>query len=481
MSLLPLVLILGMTADAAELPNVVVILADDLGYGDVGALNPDSTLPTPALDRLAREGMTFRDAHSPSAVCTPTRYGLLTGRYCWRSRMKSGVLNGYGKPLLEPGRPTVGDLLRGAGYRTSCVGKWHLGLGFSRPDGDDGDIDFAAPIDDGPTHHGFDEFFGIPASLDFPPYVYIDGDTVTEPTIRRQEALRFPEFMRAGERAADFDPVDSLDRLIRAAIEFVERESRTDRPFFLYLALSAPHKPVMPHPRFRRATDLGPYGDFIVQTDAAVGAVLDALDRFGVADDTLVVATSDNGSFMYRRDDPSQVDHVDDHGVQAYRADRHRSNHHFRGTKADIYEAGHRVPFFVRWPGRVAAGSASDVPVCHVDLYSTFAEIIGRDVVDGAAEDSHSLMPMLRHDASAARPPVIHHSGSGMFAIRAGRYKLILGNGSGGRAKPKGKPFERPYQLFDLENDPSEAHDLASAQPDVVERLIVTFEGIHGE
>ncbi|MEM7203065.1 MAG: arylsulfatase [Planctomycetota bacterium] len=464
-------------APAQSRPNVVVILADDLGYGDVAALNPGSRIPTPNLDLLAVEGITFTDAHAPAAVCTPTRYGLLTGRYCWRSALKSGVLNGYGAPLIEPSRATLGSLFREAGYRTGAVGKWHLGLGFARADADaEASIDWERPIEGGPTALGFDTFFGIPASLDFPPYVYVRDDRVTESPGRRQASMKFPAFVRSGERAPDFEPVDALDRLLRAALEFVQDAARRDAPFFLYFALTAPHKPVLPHPRFTETTSLGPYGDFVVQTDATVGTLLAALQRAGVANETVVVFTSDNGSFMHARNEGP--DHVDDPKVQAYTKARHRANHGFRGTKADIWEAGHRVPFFVRWPGVVPAGSVDDTPVCHVDLMATFAELLGAQA-PASAEDSFSLLGRWRDQPDPpTRPPVIHHSGNGMFAIRDGHWKLVLGNGSGGREAPRGKPFERPYPLFDLQTDPGETRDVAGEHGAVVQRLTATFEDL---
>ena len=471
----PLVALLASAAAAAP-PNVVVILADDLGYGDVGALNPASRIPTPHLDRLAAEGTTFVDAHSPSAVCTPTRYGLLTGRYCWRTRLKSGVLNGYGAPLLAADRPTLGTMLGAAGYSTACVGKWHLGLGFAKK-GEE--FDFARPVTDGPHTHGFARSFIIPASLDFPPYVYLEDGAPTEAPVRTQPRGSFPAFIRKGERGPDFSMVDCLDRLARAALEFVQAAAEEEAPFFLYFPLTAPHKPVLPHPRFVGATDLGPYGDFVVQTDATVGLVLDALDRAGVADETLVVFTSDNGSFMHARDEGE--DHVDVETIQAYRRDRHRPNGPYRGTKADIWEAGHRVPFFVRWPGVVEAGRRVDRTICHVDVYATLADVVGHARADGEAEDSHSLLPTLRGEAGPARPPVVHHSVNGTFAVRDGDWKLVLSDGSGGREKPKGKPFGEPYTLFDLRQDPGETTDLAAAHPEIVARLTRALADLRAE
>ena len=461
----------------AATPNFVVILADDLGFGDVSNLNPDSRIPTPHLDSLAGEGMTFTDAHTPSGVCTPTRYGLVTGRYSWRTRLKRGVLNGYGEPLLAAGRATIGTFLRTQGYRTAVVGKWHLGLGFAKTDS--GEFDFSKPVSDGPHTHGFDESFIIPASLDFPPYVYIRDGRITGSPLGRQPALKFPRFMRAGELAPDLDPVGVLDELARQSADFIGRQASAGRPFLLYLPLTAPHKPVWPAKRFEGETDLGPYGDFVVHVDAAVGDVLRALDEAGVRDSTLVLFTSDNGSFMYRLDGASEKDHTDDPTIQAYRSLNHMANFVYRGTKADIWEAGHRVPFFVRWPGEVEAGSVQEDVVCLTDVFATLAAIVGVPLSDDAAEDSFSFLGPLRGQTRARpRAPVIHHSSNGMFAIRDGRWKLVAGNGSGGRERPRGEPFARPYQLFDLAADPSERRSVYDAHRTVALRLERELERI---
>jgi len=461
---------------AAERPNIVVILADDMGYGDVQALNPESKIPTPHLNQLAADGMTFTDAHTPSAVCTPTRYGLLNGRYCWRTRLKSGVLNGYGEPLMKTSRQTIADFLAEQGYHTGIVGKWHLGLGFAK-DGDE--FDFSKPVDDGPHTHGFASSFVLPASLDFPPYVFIRDGEITEYPGLTQPAQPFPRFLRKGERSPDFVMQDVLDELVKQSDAFIAGQAESDEPFFLYVPLTAPHKPVWPHPRFVDKTDLGPYGDFVAQVDATVGGVLEALDDAGVRDNTLVIYTSDNGSFMRRSDDPDFVDHVLDESVQEYRSSHHTANGPLRGTKADIFEAGHRVPFFVRWPGKIAAGSTCDETVCLTDIFRTTAEIVDAEPKADAAPDSFSLWPLLQgQEWSEPRAPVVHHSAAGMFAIRDGRWKLILGNGSGGRAAPKGKPFAKPYQLYDMSTDIGEQSDVIEQHPEIAARLEEKLEAI---
>ncbi len=460
---------------SAERPNIVFILADDMGYGDVQVLNPRSKIPTPNLDSLARDGMTFTDAHTPSSVCTPTRYALLTGRYAWRSRLKRGVLNGYSEPLLEPERTTVAELLKKQGYHTGVVGKWHLGLGFAR-NGDE--IDYSKPVSDGPHTHGFDFSYIIPASLDFPPYVYIRNGKVVELPTETQPAQKFPAFVRKGPRSPGFVMENVLDDLLEQSLDYIRRRARSGQPFFLYFALTAPHKPTLPHPRFRGRTELGPYGDFIVQVDWTVGEVLKLLRELGIEENTIVIYTSDNGSYMFRLDDADAADHVSDPSIQAYRADHHTPNYVFRGTKADIWEAGHRVPFFVRWPGHVPAGARTGATICLTDFFATVAEITGAELPRDAAEDSFSLLALWQGTPWKRGAPVIHHSARGMFAIRDGLWKLVAGNGSGGREKPAGRPFARPYKLFDMSTDISERNDLIGKYPGVADRLETILDKI---
>ncbi len=487
-TLLTLSLLPAFSQSPESLPNVVVILADDMGYGDVHALNPASRIPTPNLDRLAAQGMTFTDAHSPSGVCTPTRYGLLTGRYCWRSSLKSGVLGGYSPPLLDPEQPTLGTLLQGAGYRTGAVGKWHLGMALPKltPEADttqwagDPGIDFPGVISDGPTHHGFDTYFGVTASLDMAPYVYVRDDRFAALPTVQQQAQKFPHFVRQGPRSLDFRLENVLDDLTREAVAFIEESAEGEEPFFLYMPLTAPHKPTLPHDHFRGETGLGEYGDFIHQVDWSVGRVLRALDDAGVAQRTLVLYTSDNGSYMYRREEGA-VDHVTQPKDHGYCPSHHEPNGPWRGTKADIYEGGHRVPFFVRWPGKVAAGSQCAEPICHVDLFATFASVVGVEVAAGAAEDSASLLALLRGEEGASRgAPVVHHSANGTFALRDGRWKAVFSSGSGGRQQPKGKPFDA-VRLFDMLADPGETTDVAAEHPEVRDRLVRLLAEIRGE
>lgn len=470
--------------DPQARPNIVIVLADDLGYGDVQAFHKDSKIPTPNLNAMAKQGMIFTDAHSGSAVCTPTRYGLLTGRYCWRSRLKRGVLfPPKDAPLIENGRPTIASFLKENGYRTAMVGKWHLGIGWQKKSAQANDtdlpVDFNAPINDGPNEKGFDQWFGIAASLDMIPYSYLRDHQLVEPADETQEKLDFPRFVRAGPKSSQFDPGDVLDTLASEAIKFIDSASKQDAPFFLYLPLTSPHKPAWPHERFVGKTELGPYGDFVHQTDATIGQVIDALDKNGVADNTLVIVTSDNGSYM-KRTAAGEKDHVELPSTQGYRTEHHRANGQWRGTKADIWEAGHRVPFLVRWPGQVAPDTSSDRPTVMTDIFATVAEVLGQKA-PAAAEDSFSFREEMIGLESPQRPPLILHSVSGMFAIRDGDWKLVLGNGSGGREKPRGKSFERPYFLANLAEDPEEATNRTEGQPEVVERLEKSFKQIAGD
>lgn len=459
-------------------PNVVVILADDMGYGDVQALNPASKIATPNLNVLAASGMSFTDAHTPSAVCTPTRYGLLTGRYCWRSRLKRGVQDGYGPPLIEKDRPTIASYLKAQGYQTGIVGKWHLGLGFQRVDNKT--IDFMKPLDHGPNDLGFGWSKIIPASLDFPPYVYIQNHRVTGLPNRTQEKQGFPQYLRKGELGSDFDMEGCMDHLVETAAGFItEASKKDDAPFFLYFPLTAPHKPVWPAKRFQGTTKLGSYGDFVAQVDWTVGQVLKAIDDAGVRENTIVIYTSDNGSFMYRLDDADAKGHVDDDTVQGFRADRHNANGPLRGTKADIWEAGHRVPFFVRWPSEVKKSSRSATTICLTDVFATVADVLAEPKPTNAAPDSFSFLSDLKgKQRETDRPVVIHHSSGGMFSGRLGDWKLVLGNGSGGRQQPKGKPFGRPYELYNLADDLGESTNVIANHPDIAERLEAAVEAV---
>ncbi|MEC7566193.1 MAG: arylsulfatase [Planctomycetota bacterium] len=468
----------GETKRSARPPNIVFIMADDLGMGDLGCYNTDSKIPTPNMDTIASQGMRFHDAHSPSAVCSPTRYGVLTGRYAWRSRLKSGVGWGYSRLLISPQRETVASLLKRQGYRTACIGKWHLG--FQLPDLKADDypaanvvlpqthphaVDYFKPLTPGPNALGFDYFYGIPASLDMDPYVFVENDRpVRLPTAmvaksghRRQNG---GGFWRGGKADPEFKHVDVLPVIADKAVAWIQDQDRK-KPFFLYFPLSAPHTPWLPTADFKGKASAGYYGDFVNQCDHVIGQVVAALKKGGHLDHTLLVVTSDNGSHWV----PGDIPKYD-----------HRANLNYRGQKADIWEGGHRVPFLVRWPGHVQPGTASHQTICLTDLMATAMEITGDPVPTGAGEDSYSFLSALAGDDSKSeRDTIVHHSVNGTFAVRIGDWKLIPDNlGSGGFSAPRVvKPAEDGPggQLYNLREDPGETKNVWLEQQTVVKRL----------
>jgi len=477
-----LALFLAWNSAAADRPNIVFILADDQGYGDVSALNPESKIPTPHIDRIAREGMIFTDAHSSSSVCTPTRYSVLTGRYHWRTHLQKGVLGGFSRPLIDAGQLTVAGLLSENGYRTACVGKWHLGMDWPLKEGgiadDAGDfsgpgyakgweVDYTAPIQHGPVDRGFHTFFGISASLDMAPYVYIRDRVPTEPATVEKA------FHRKGPAAASFEAVDVLPRITEEAVAFIEASAegaRNDTPFFLYFPLNAPHTPILPTAEWQGKSGINDYADFTMQVDDSVGEVLEALDRTGVAGDTLIIFTTDNGC------SPAA-------NIPELREAGHEPSHIYRGHKADIYEGGHRVPFVARWPARVTAGTSSDQLIGQIDLTATAAELAGAELPETGAGDSISFLSILLGEVGEpVRDSLVMQSINGSFAIRQGKWKLALCPGSGGWSDPRPGRVDMsempPVQLFDLETDPGEKKNLALEMPDKVADLKRRLAGL---
>jgi arylsulfatase A-like enzyme len=462
---------------AESRPNIVYILADDLGIGDVKAFNPNGKIPTPNFDKLAQDGMKFTDAHSGSAVCTPTRYGVLTGRYSWRTRLKSGVCWGYSVPLIETGRATVASTLSNAGYNTACVGKWHLGLKWALKDSKKipsdrsneswKNIDFTKPISSGPNQVGFDYFFGISASLDMHPHVYIENDRVTANPDKIAPGSGGKKFWRKGPIAADFKHIEVLDKLTEKAVGYIEKQS-SDKPFFLYFPLPAPHKPIIPNKKYQNKSGLNEWGDFVMQVDWTVGQVIKALDKQGLAKNTLLIVTSDNGATP-GADFPTLI------GMG------HDPSHIYRGHKADIFEGGHRVAFIARWPAKIKAGTTCDKTICHTDLMATVTEIIGKKLKPNAGEDSVSLLGLMQQDENAThREATVHHSVNGSFAIRQGDWKLVFCPGSGGWSNPrpdKARKEKLPsVQLFNLKSDIAETKNVKDAHPDVVAKLTALLQ-----
>lgn len=458
-------LAIPLAARAETLPNVIVVMADDLGIGDVTPTNPHCKIKTPHLQKMADEGLTFLDAHTPSSVCTPTRYGLLTGRYNWRSRLAKGVLNGKSEHLIPADRPTLGHLMRAAGYHTAMIGKWHLGWDWHK---DAKRIDYSQPILNGPDINGFDSYYAHCGSLDMPPYVWVDtGKATAIPD--REEGVTAKEdpygWYRKGDISPDFKIDEVLPHLFDKSIAHIhERTSADDaRPFFLYLALPAPHTPIVPVPPFKDASGMNPYADFVMQVDHHMGELLAAIKEAGVDENTLILFTSDNGCSPQ-----AKFDVLEDFG--------HYPSAIYRGHKADIYEGGHRVPLIARWPAKIAGGRSTDALACLTDVYATLREITHQNVEAIGGEDGFSLLPVFTGRSGAQRTSIVSHSIGGSFAIREDDWKLCLCRGSGGWSAPKENVAKKQglpaMQLYDLATDPGEQNNLAESHPEKVEHLL---------
>ena len=455
-------------AVAAEKPNIVVIYTDDQGFGDASCLNPEAKFQTPNLDRIAREGISFTNAHCADTVCTPSRYGLLTGRYCWRTRMKTGVLGAEAKCLIDDKRVTLASFLREHGYATGMVGKWHLGMDFP---GEQGARDWTQPVRDMPLDKGFDYFFGIPASLNYGVLAWFEGRhakvpptlyTNKKPNRRHVDYRIKPPYQntpeetktllkkRGMEVASDFVDNECLTRFTNKAIEWMGKRAdaaKNGQPFFLYLPFTSPHYPVCPLPEFHGQGQCGGYGEFMIETDFHVGRILKFLDDAGLADNTLLVFSSDNGPEKSWKERKVKFQHA--------------SNGKWRGGKREIYEGGHRVPFFVRWPAGIRQPNRScDSLVCQTDLLATFAAVLKVDLPASAGEDSQSFAEVFaRASGTPQRAPVISHAINGRFAITDGHWKLVL-------------PHKKAKtELYNLQADPSESTSVLAANPEVAQRL----------
>lgn len=489
--------IAGSTQD--RLPNIVYILADDMGYGDVSIYNPDSKINTPNIDAFAQEGIRFTDAHAPSSVCTPSRYGILTGDYCWRSRLPQSVLSGYGRALIEPGQPTVASLLQAHGYNTGVIGKWHLGLDWVVKPGHDtalripendpsgarmikdmnpDDIDFTKPPTDGPLKHGFNYSYILPASLDMAPYCYLQNDTLTSPLtgstkgneLNPKDSPNYATgaFWRPGPMSPDFDFNNVLPHFTDKAVEYIQQQSHASKPYFLYFAMPSPHTPWLPSKEFIGKSKAGAYGDYVMEVDAMVARILKAIEESGDASNTIVVFTSDNGPYWR----PGYIEKYN-----------HRAASVFKGMKADIWEGGHRVPFIARWPGHVKAGSVSNITTTLTNLMSTCAEVVGEDQQSGEALDSYSILPVLlnRPDSLTAQKAIMSESSHGLYGVRKDNWKFIDGRGSGGFSDPvtyKPGPGEAKGELYDIEKDPSETNNRYLEEPGKIKELSRVMDSI---
>ena len=442
---------------SADYPNIIYILADDLGYGDIQYLDPkNAKVPTPNLNKMAAQGMVFTDAHSGSAVCSPTRYGLLTGRYAWRTRLQEKVVHPGDLPLIAPDRLTVAEMLKEHGYDTACIGKWHLGIQWTNQK------TYGDPILDGPTSHGFDYYFGMNAPS-FPPYCFIENNQILG------ELTEISKSKRPGPMTPGWRDDMVMPALTKKAVEYVNQKAQEKRPFFLYFALTSPHDPVAPSPQFKGKSGISEIADFMMETDHAAGAVINAIDQNQLTENTLIIFTADNG-------------HADYTDLQSLLKCGHKPSAQYRGYKSDIWEGGHRVPFLARWPKEIKPASKSDKLICLTDFMATCAEILGTRLPDNAAEDSVSILPALKGTTNAPlRPDVVHHSYYGKFSLRHKNWKLSFCPGSGGfGANPNDKQARKQklpeLQLYDLSQDIDESENLIKKHPEIAAKLQKNLE-----
>jgi len=476
-------------------PHIIYILCDDLGYGDLTCNNPDSKIPTPNIDRLASEGLRFTDMHATSAVCTPSRYSILTGRYCWRTHLKSSVLWPWDGPLVEPDRPTVASLLRDEGYRTACIGKWHLGLEWTKKDGtcaaDDFEpgkmmipariavneqIDFNAPLRGGPVDCGFQRYSGVDVP-NFPPYTWFEQDRLAvAPT-------EYPEghtYGFKGYAAPDWEHKKMVPQFVEWAKDEIDGAS-DEQPLFLWLTLTSPHTPICPNEEFIGRSGAGKYGDFVVEVDWVVGEIMEALQRKGIADNTLLIFTSDNGPECLKGADGGAYERVRNHD--------HYSMGELRGVKRDNWEGGHRVPFIARWPEVAPAGQVCSELASLGDFMATCASITGAVMPAGAAEDSVDMLSLLKGQEGPVRESVVHHSQDGHFALRRDNYVLI--DWPTGCDVDNEEPdwfkqlrgyidHDLPGELYDLSADLAEAKNLYAERPELVQSYLAELDTITG-
>lgn len=459
-------------------PNIIYILADDLGIGDLSIYNENSKIKTPNLDQMGAQGMMFTDAHTSSSVCTPTRYGILTGRYSWRTPLKQFVTWGNSPMLVKDDRLTVADMLKQHGYKTAVIGKWHLGLNWSMKEGgkeyeyytgiedrfEPSLIDYGKPLKKGALDLGFDYSYLISASLNMPPYVYIENDQVVrrpyQVSERKKDEFPYAHWIK-GDISPDFKHEEVLPVFVDKAVSYIQENGRKQQPFFLYIPLPAPHNPILPIAPWKGKSKINPYADFVLMIDDLVGEIFEAIEKSGIGENTMVIFTSDNGC-------------AKNANFSVLKEKGHNPSYIYRGSKGSYYEGGHRVPFLVKWPEKIKPGSISDTAVCTTDFMATCAEIVDYRLQDDEGEDSYSMMPLFEQREGYQRTSIVHHSLRGIFAIRKGNWKLILSPNSG--ILPNGKPENLPeklpeYMLYDLEEDIGETDNVAAQYPDKVREL----------
>ncbi len=472
-----------------KLPNIVMIVADDMGYADVGCNSRNGYTKTPNIDTLTREGVSFTHAYSSSGVSTPSRYGFLTGRYCFRSPLKKGAIEGYGAPVIEKGRMTLGSLLHKGGYTTAIIGKWHQGLGWVKDDSKIDGVDFSKTVTSGPNDYGFDYSFILPASLDMPPYVYMRNHVVLDQNITTMDKLyptRKPGvenawdtiymkgndiywgrgvWWRNGAASESFRVENTLQTFTAEAENYLEQASKQDKPFFMYMPLTSPHTPWVADSLFKGTSDVGDYGDFVTHTDYVVGRIKSKIKELGLLPNTIIIFTSDNGA-AWREADINKW--------------KHNPNEGTRGQKGDVYDGGHHIPLVVSWNGVLSSNVVTD-DVSLVDIFATMADLIGYDRKMDEGEDSYSLMPLFTGNGKYGRDHIIYHSSGGMYAIAKGDWKYIRGLGSGGFSAPqfeKAVPGGPVGQLYNMRKDPLEKENVYMQYPEKVAELSKQLEEV---
>ena len=496
--------LLRVSTDGAEpkaqsigaLPNIVILYADDMGYGDLGVQNPESKIPTPHLDRLAAQGTRFTNAHSSSGVCTPSRYAMLQGRYHWRKF--HGIVNSFDQPILDAEKTTLAELLRQQGYKTACIGKWHLGWDWNaikkaeaqdRAATGDGKkkagqakvfapdaFDWSKPIPGGPLSHGFDYYFGDDVP-NFPPYAWFENDRViTEPTVSMSNPKPTAEGnweTRPGPMVKDWDFWGVMPTLTTKAVDWIGKQ-KANEPFFLYFPFTSPHAPIIPTDEWVGKSKAGGFGDFMAQTDDTVGRVLQALEANGLSENTIVIFSADNGPEHYAYERVKQFGH--------------RSMGPLRGLKRDIWEGGHRVPMIIRWPGMVPAGKVSNALMSQIDLYATIAKIANAEIPAGSAEDSYNQLDMIRGNAKSARDTLVHNTNANGYALRYEDWVLVAAKTGAVSKVPDWfdsangyTSHASPGELYNLREDIGQRKNLYAEMPDKVAELTRRLEQVRAK